>query len=61
VIGGSFILALVARAIQPPLLLLAHSWMEKRRRRPPPSALGGGPDHHGPFGFGLHPPEDEPT
>jgi cobalt-zinc-cadmium resistance protein CzcA len=61
VIGGSFILALVARAIQPPLLLLAHSWMEKRRRRPPPSALGGGEDHHGPFGFGLQPPEDEPT
>ena len=61
VIGGSFILALVARAIQPPLLLLAHSWMEKRRRRPPPSALGGGPDHDGHFGFGLHSPEDEPT
>jgi cobalt-zinc-cadmium resistance protein CzcA len=44
VIGGSFILALVARAIQPPLLVLAHTWMERRRGLPPklpPSALGG--------------------
>ncbi|MGO8993742.1 MAG: efflux RND transporter permease subunit [Polyangiaceae bacterium] len=35
VIGGSMILAVVARAIQPPLLLLAHTWLEQRR--PPPS------------------------
>jgi cobalt-zinc-cadmium resistance protein CzcA len=45
VIGGSFILAVVARAAQPPLLVLAHSWLEKHRGRLPPnlppSALGG--------------------
>jgi cobalt-zinc-cadmium resistance protein CzcA len=34
VIGGSLILvAVVARAVQPPLLLLAHSWMERRSAR----------------------------
>jgi cobalt-zinc-cadmium resistance protein CzcA len=37
VIGGSFILAVVARAIQPPLLVLAHSWLERRNRRTPHS------------------------
>jgi cobalt-zinc-cadmium resistance protein CzcA len=47
VIGGSFILALVARAIQPPLLVLAHSWLERRRAshtsmRPPPGGEPGG-------------------
>jgi cobalt-zinc-cadmium resistance protein CzcA len=31
VIGGSFILAVVARAIQPPLLVLAHTWLERWR------------------------------
>jgi cobalt-zinc-cadmium resistance protein CzcA len=41
VIGGSIILAVVARAVQPPLLYLAHSWLEGRRGppislRPPP-------------------------
>jgi cobalt-zinc-cadmium resistance protein CzcA len=35
VIGGSLILAVVARILQPPLLYLTHSWMEKRR--PPPA------------------------
>ena len=35
VIGGSLILAVVARILQPPLLYLTHSWMEKRR---PPQA-----------------------
>jgi cobalt-zinc-cadmium resistance protein CzcA len=40
VIGGSFILAVVARAVQPPLLLLAHSWLERRSRtRRPPTSL----------------------
>jgi cobalt-zinc-cadmium resistance protein CzcA len=34
VIGGSLILALVARAIQPPLLVLTHTWMERRRGGP---------------------------
>jgi cobalt-zinc-cadmium resistance protein CzcA len=32
VIGGAFLVAVVARAVQPPLLLLAHSWMERRQR-----------------------------
>jgi cobalt-zinc-cadmium resistance protein CzcA len=46
VIGGSLILAVLTRVLQPPLLVLAHTWMEKikaRRRggttgsmRPPP-------------------------
>jgi cobalt-zinc-cadmium resistance protein CzcA len=35
VIGGSLILALVARAVQPPLLLLTHTWLERLRPRPP--------------------------
>ncbi len=34
VIGGSLILAVVARILQPPLLYLMHSWVE--RRQPPP-------------------------
>jgi cobalt-zinc-cadmium resistance protein CzcA len=38
VIGGSLILAILTRVLQPPLLVLAHSWMEKRR----------GGNHHGP-------------
>ena len=45
VIGGALILAVVARAVQPPLLVLAHGWLEKRQAgrggthsmRPPPS------------------------
>ncbi len=31
VIGGSLILAILTRVLQPPLLVLAHTWMEKRR------------------------------
>ena len=38
VIGGSLILAVLTRVLQPPLLVLAHQWME-RRRKPP---TGGG-------------------
>ena len=38
VIGGSLLVAVVARAIQPPLLVLAHSWLEGR----------GGGGHGGP-------------
>jgi cobalt-zinc-cadmium resistance protein CzcA len=43
VIGGAFLVAVVARAVQPPLLLLAHSWMERRnaRRGTPPSMRPG--------------------
>jgi cobalt-zinc-cadmium resistance protein CzcA len=33
VIGGAFLVAVVARAVQPPLLLLAHSWMDRRQRQ----------------------------
>ena len=33
VIGGAFLVAVVARAVQPPLLLLAHTWLENRQRR----------------------------
>jgi cobalt-zinc-cadmium resistance protein CzcA len=35
VIGGSLLLAVLARAIQPPMLVLAHSWLERRGRRAP--------------------------
>jgi cobalt-zinc-cadmium resistance protein CzcA len=38
VIGGSLILAIVARILQPPLLYLLHSWVE--RRKPPESDPG---------------------
>ncbi|MGO8996618.1 MAG: efflux RND transporter permease subunit [Polyangiaceae bacterium] len=38
VIGGSLILAILTRVLQPPLLVLAHQWMERRR---PPSGGGG--------------------
>jgi cobalt-zinc-cadmium resistance protein CzcA len=31
VIGGSLILAILTRVLQPPLLLLAHEWMERRK------------------------------
>jgi cobalt-zinc-cadmium resistance protein CzcA len=31
VIGGSLILAVLTRVLQPPLLVLAHGWMEGRR------------------------------
>lgn len=35
VIGGSLILAILTRVVQPPLLVLAHRWLEKRRDREP--------------------------
>ena len=47
VIGGSLILAILTRILQPPLLVLAHRWLEKRR--------GGGP---GPSSFGVPREED---
>jgi cobalt-zinc-cadmium resistance protein CzcA len=37
VIGGSLILAILTRILQPPQLVLAHQWMEKRRARRGPS------------------------
>ncbi len=38
VIGGSLILAVLTRVVQPPLLVVAHTWLEARRNRrgPPP-------------------------
>jgi cobalt-zinc-cadmium resistance protein CzcA len=33
VIGGSLILAVLTRVLQPPLLVLAHTWVDERRRR----------------------------
>jgi cobalt-zinc-cadmium resistance protein CzcA len=35
VIGGCFILAVVARVLQPPILLLAHRWLERRKASEP--------------------------
>jgi cobalt-zinc-cadmium resistance protein CzcA len=37
VIGGSLILAVVARAVQPPLLILLHTWLDKRPARQEPA------------------------
>jgi cobalt-zinc-cadmium resistance protein CzcA len=39
VIGGSLILAILTRVVQPPLLVVAHNWVERRRssRGGPPS------------------------
>ncbi len=42
VIGGSLILALLSRIRQPPLLVLAHNWME--RKSPPPSTANASDD-----------------
>jgi cobalt-zinc-cadmium resistance protein CzcA len=33
VIGGSLILAILTRILQPPLLVLAHQWLERRGTR----------------------------
>lgn len=33
VIGGSLILAILTRVVQPPLLVVAHSWPERRSGR----------------------------
>ena len=45
VIGGSLILAILTRVLQPPMLVLAHTWYERRREPPrpslpPPSSIG---------------------
>jgi cobalt-zinc-cadmium resistance protein CzcA len=44
VIGGSLILAVLTRIVQPPLLVVAHRWLESRR------------GHHGPHS--MRPPQD---
>jgi cobalt-zinc-cadmium resistance protein CzcA len=33
VIGGSLILAILTRVLQPPLLVMAHRWLDARRQR----------------------------
>jgi cobalt-zinc-cadmium resistance protein CzcA len=33
VIGGSLILAVLTRVLQPPLLVLAHQWIAERREK----------------------------
>jgi cobalt-zinc-cadmium resistance protein CzcA len=45
VIGGSLILAILTRVVQPPLLVVAHTWLDKHRRK----GGGGGPQS-------VHPP-----
>ena len=50
VIGGSLILAVLTRILQPPLLVLAHHWLENWRARH--GAGGGG---------GSRPPPMEPA
>jgi cobalt-zinc-cadmium resistance protein CzcA len=40
VIGGCFILAIVARVLQPPILLLAHRWLERNRSVDPTLVRG---------------------
>jgi cobalt-zinc-cadmium resistance protein CzcA len=37
VIGGSLILAILTRVLQPPLLVLAHQWQQRRRESRPSS------------------------
>jgi cobalt-zinc-cadmium resistance protein CzcA len=39
VIGGSLILAVLTRVLQPPLLVLAHQWMERRAAQRAQSSL----------------------
>jgi cobalt-zinc-cadmium resistance protein CzcA len=47
VIGGSLILAILTRVVQPPLLVVAHTWLERRRGHQRPAAsleeVGPGP------------------
>jgi cobalt-zinc-cadmium resistance protein CzcA len=42
VIGGSLILAVLTRILQPPLLVLAHHWLENWRARHGTGGEGGG-------------------
>jgi hypothetical protein len=36
VIGGSLILAILTRVLQPPLLVMAHGWLERRQPKADP-------------------------
>jgi cobalt-zinc-cadmium resistance protein CzcA len=40
VIGGSLILAILTRVLQPPLLVLAHRWLDERKDPPPTADVG---------------------
>jgi cobalt-zinc-cadmium resistance protein CzcA len=51
VIGGSVMLAVVARMTQPPLLVMAHRWLE--RKTPPPDG-GSGTSDLDPHGEAAH-------
>jgi cobalt-zinc-cadmium resistance protein CzcA len=42
VIGGSIMLAVVARVVQPPLLVVAHTWLERWRGNGDPHGTGNG-------------------
>jgi cobalt-zinc-cadmium resistance protein CzcA len=42
VIGGSLILAMLTRVLQPPLLVLAHRWMDRNRQLRPSEPPGVG-------------------
>jgi cobalt-zinc-cadmium resistance protein CzcA len=47
VIGGSIMLAVVARVVQPPLLVVAHTWLERWRGNGDPHGGGvGGVDDY---------------
>ncbi|MGD0524933.1 MAG: efflux RND transporter permease subunit, partial [Polyangiaceae bacterium] len=52
VIGGSLILAILTRVVQPPLLVVAHTWLDRMKRG------GGGPSSVHPGGppYGSIPP-----
>ena len=45
VIGGSLILAILTRILQPPLLVMAHEWMERRRGPASDPSLPTVPNH----------------
>jgi cobalt-zinc-cadmium resistance protein CzcA len=54
VIGGSLILAILTRVVQPPLLVVAHTWLDKHRRR---DGGSGPPSLHPGRGHASMPPE----
>src|SRR6185312_15919435 len=39
VIGGSLILAILTRVVQPPLLVVAHRWLDKRKAGKNPGSI----------------------
>jgi cobalt-zinc-cadmium resistance protein CzcA len=63
VIGGSLILAMLTRVIQPPLLVVAHNWWERHRRRQglSPSPFDAPEEDEGGTGGKSTPPEAAAT